>query len=362
MFREVWRVLRDDGTVWLNLGDSFANDGGSGRQGTRGQRFDRRHTAEMASQKPLSGLKPKDLMLMPTHVATALRGDGWYLRQTIVWDKANPMPESVEDRPTASHEYIFLLAKSGRPLCWRHRDLGWAMGSGVGAGKRPAPDLVWRHKTRRDPATGERVETAEAPKGADAENWTCVNLWRGFDYYYDARAIMEPSSPDSHARAARGRSDTHKNADGGPGHQTIAIKSPVAGRFLGGGVNPKAAQAPMTGPRPRQNASYSAALGSAELVAMRNKRTVWRVGSEPFEGAHFATFPPDLIEPCILAGCPPGGTVLDPFGGAGTVGLVADRHQRNAVLVELSPAYAEMARARIAGDAALLSQVRVVAA
>lgn len=243
LFREVRRVLRDNGVVWLNLGDSFA---GSGRGGNptpetstlEGGQSSQRASMIRRSRKSVigDGLKPKDLMGIPWTVALALRADGWYLRSEVIWHKLNPQPESVRDRPTRCHEHLFLLTKS--------------------------------------------------PK-----------------YYYDADSIMEPTSPHSHARAARGRSKTHKYADGGPGKQTIAIKSPSAGRIPG--VNPKATVAGQHGAGSKQNASFSAAI--VERLPMRNKRSVWATTSEPFAGDHFATFPPALVEPCILSGCPRGG-------------------------------------------------------
>jgi DNA modification methylase len=289
VFREVRRVLRDDGTLWLNLGDSYANDGKWGGH-TGGKHIKALHCSPIGRNKRYTGLKAKDLIGIPWMVAFALRADGWYLRRDIIWHKLNPMPESVRDRPSTAHEYLFLLTKSER-------------------------------------------------------------------YYYDADSIMEASSPDSHARAARGRSSTHKWADGGPGDQTIAKGSPSAGRIPG--VNPKAASAPMDGPRSRQNASFSAAV--ADLVPMRNKRSVWATTTEPFSEAHFATFPPSLVEPCILAGSPAGGTVLDPFGGAGTTAMVADRLQRDAILIELNPAYSEIAERRINNDAGMFAEVSAVA-
>lgn len=288
VFREVRRVLRKDGTLWLNYGDAYANDGKWGGA-TSGKHVAGLHGATgVGRTKRVTGLKPKDLLMMPERLAIALQDDGWYVRARIIWHKPNPMPESVTDRPTKSHEHIWLMSRS--------------------------------------------------PK-----------------YFYDADAIKEPSSPDSHARAARGRSETHKYADGGPGNQTIAKKAPSAGTYRAPGVNPKAASAALDGPRSKQNASFAAAV--SELVPYRNARDVWSIGSDPFSEAHFATFPPELAERCIKAGCPSGGTVLDPFGGSGTTGLVADRLQRDAVLIELNPAYAEMARKRCLGDAPLFAEV-----
>lgn len=248
VFRSVRRVLRDDGTLWLNLGDSYAaNHGGAPGDtiGTDGYR--RNNRRERKSSGVPSGLKPKDLIGIPWRVALALQADGWYLRQDIIWHKPNPMPESVRDRCTKAHEYIFMLSKSPR-------------------------------------------------------------------YYFDADAIKEPlARPDEATRRT-------------PGKFGGANKHVEAGK---------------------QSRLHSGNEYVGTEDGKRNKRSVWSVSSKPFKGAHFATFPPDLIEPCILAGSPTGGTVLDPFGGAGTTGLVAKQHGRSAVLCELNPEYAAMARERI---------------
>lgn len=365
IFREVWRVLRADGTLWLNLGDCYATNAGSvGRhpgggiqggkwkgfvghrpdeEGPRGGHEGKHGYANGAvgigpmtqpNRMPQPGLRAKNLVGIPWRVAIALQADGWVLRRDIIWHKPAPMPESVRDRCTTSHEYLFHFSKSNDTLFWAHRDRGLDRRTY----EQPEPDFRWVHKKTKE-------ERAEAPAGWSVEDrgdWTRINLWRGYDYYYDADAIMEPASPDSHARAARGRSDTHKWADGGPGGQTIARVPPPAGR--------KIAPHDTDGPRVKNNDSFDEALRTPDLVTMRNKRSVWTVGSEPFSEAHFATFPPSLIEPCILAGCPAGGVVLDPFGGAGTTGLVADRRQRRAVLIERNPDYAAMAERRIRED------------
>lgn len=278
VFRDVRRVLRDDGTLWLNIGDSYAGSrcgpqGGLGEMANRSLSSQRERRAENGNHSARPGAKPKDMLGIPWMLAFALRADGWYLRRDIIWHKLNPMPESVRDRPTTAHEYLFLLSKSQ-------------------------------------------------------------------SYFYDADAVMEPSSPDTHARASRGRSDSHKYADGGPCNQTIAKRSPSAGRAPG--VTPKSAA---SGSGIRANESWHAA--TVEVLPMRNKRSVWSTVSEPYSGAHFATFPPALIEPCILAGCPRGGVVLDPFFGAGTTGLVAQRLGRDCIGIELNPDSVAMARDRI---------------
>jgi DNA modification methylase len=209
-------------------------------------------------------IKPKDLCGIPWRVAFALQEDGWWLRQDIIWSKPNPMPESVTDRCTKAHEYLFLLSKSER-------------------------------------------------------------------YYYDADAIAEPFADER---------------NGNPGAYN------------------RTSQAAKGANRNRQDTGFlnnGGGWNADGIVTKRNKRSVWEIATAPFAEAHFATFPPALIEPCILAGCPKAGvvagTVLDPFGGAGTTGLVADRLQRNAILIELNSEYAAMARRRIENDAPLFTQV-----
>jgi len=253
LFREIRRVLRDDGTVWLNLGDSYAGSGkgrnsdGSPNVDQNAKQSTSKGTTEGALQKmKLAGdLKPKDLIGIPWRVAFALQADGWYLRQDIIWNKPNPMPESVRDRCTKAHEYIFLLSKSK-------------------------------------------------------------------SYYYDYEAIKEPLKYPNETRRPLGSKGAWQ----------------------------------MDGREQRENGGGSAYDG---YPTKRNKRSVWTVTPKSFKGAHFATFPPELIEPCILAGCPEGGTVLDPFGGSGTTAGVAYLHDRNSILCELNPEYVEMVERRIEG-------------
>jgi DNA modification methylase len=268
VFREVRRVLRDDGTLWLNLGDSYAGYHGnknaivptSATNGwTNGTNENMR-----GDQRPQDiGLKPKDLIGIPWRVAFALQADGWYLRQDIIWHKPNPMPESVRDRCTKAHEYIFLLAKSER-------------------------------------------------------------------YYFDSEAMQEPA-----VCGAKG-SEFHTGKTGD--HQLgRASKQPrFGGAKYGDSSDPKHAT--------KSGNEY-------QPTGTRNKRSVWTVSTKPFKGAHFATFPPDLIEPCVLAGAPEGGLVLDPFTGSGTTGMVAVKHGRRFVGCELNPEYAAMAEGRIGGAA-----------
>jgi DNA modification methylase len=249
VFREVRRVLRDDGTLWLNLGDSYA---GSGR-GADAIYANQKLSTDSLRIKPdwaISGLKPKDLVGVPWRVAFALQADGWYLRSDIIWSKKNPMPESVTDRPTKAHEYIFLMSKSQK-------------------------------------------------------------------YYYDAEAIKE----------------TAVNGDPNP---------PRGSRGVLGNQNNGRRKQDEVGKR-----TYTGFNGRYQPLEKRNKRTVWTVSTHPFPEAHFATFPEKLIEPCILAGCPEKGIVLDPFMGSGTTAIVAHRLGRQFIGFELNPEYCEMANRRI---------------
>ena len=288
VFREVRRVLADDGTLWLNIGDCYAGSSG-GAQGATGQRADRRFTASRKVHRTAAGVKPKDLVGVPWALAFALRADGWFLRADVVWHKPNPMPETVRDRPTKAHEYVFLLAKRAR-------------------------------------------------------------------YYYDQAAVAEPCSPHTHARCAQ---DVAAQRSSAPANGGTHADRPM--QAVPPGVNPKArarwpagwdsgpgARDGLSGryPRPRQNESFAAA--TVGRVASRNKRSVWTISTQPFRGAHFATYPERLVEPCVRAGSAAGDVVLDPFAGAGTTGVVAERLGRRFVGVELNPAYARMARERIA--------------
>jgi DNA modification methylase len=256
VFREVRRVLRDDGTLWLNLGDSYASTAQgtfNAPQGLAGE-----NAGVYANFRPKVGLNPKNLIGIPWRVAFALQADGWYLRQDIIWHKPNPMPESVTDRCTKAHEYVFLLSKSER-------------------------------------------------------------------YHFDAAAIAEPAKNPDGFRYEGGYQDmmAHASAEG---------KTPNSNRQHIGNARTATGAVP----------HFAAGHGDK-----RNRRSVWTVNTKPFKGAHFATFPTELVLPCVLAGCPAGGSVLDPFNGAGTTGLVALSNGRNYVGVELNPEYVEITRQRL---------------
>lgn len=231
VFAEVRRVLRPDGTLWLNLGDTYAG---------RGE----------------EEIKPKDLIGIPWMAAFALRDDGWYLRNDIIWMKENPMPESVKDRCTRCHEHIFLFSKS-------------------------------KH------------------------------------YFFDYKAISEPVTESTKERLKRGIAGSNKYGAPIPGQPKVqTINLPRGhGTISDGDINP-----------------------------LRSKRDVWIVNTVPFKGGHYAAYPPKLVESCILAGCPVGGVVLDPFMGSGTTGMVAKQHDRHYVGIEINPEFAALAEARIGGD------------
>jgi DNA modification methylase len=247
VFRCVRDVLTDDGTLWVNIGDSYISkatgSGGKGASLMSGGRATRDAADKRPDKKPHGDLKEKDLIGVPWMLALALRADGWYLRQDIIWHKPNPMPESVTDRCTKSHEYLFLLSKGPR-------------------------------------------------------------------YHYNAAAVMEPVAASTVERLSQSTLAQQAGSDRVPGKTNGNMK----------------------------------AVGRTDV---RNRRSVWSVATRPYKGAHFATFPPALIEPCILAGSRPGDIVLDPFMGSGTTAAVAIEHGRHFIGCELNPDYKPLQDERI---------------
>lgn len=291
VFDEVRRVLKPKGTLWLNLGDSYAGSrrGGAGWPGStlNGKQTDHSRTGSQAftaGQKNASlqgliasrrrdnhpvprsdvaqaGLKPKDMVGQPWRLAFALQDAGWWLRQEIIWAKRSPMPESVHDRFTKAHEHVFLLAKSAH-------------------------------------------------------------------YYFDWKAIQEPSTERAPGNKSHKYTAAYEADGDSEQHRTKAGLLAFSLRQQEEGAN-----------------------------STRNPRSVRWLSSEPFRGAHFATYPPELIRPFVRAGCPPGGTVLDPFGGSGTTGLVADQEGRDAILIDLDERNGPMAADRITAGVPLLARV-----
>lgn len=287
VFREVKRVLRKDGTLWLNLGDSYAATGknrteaqASANSSLSGGKTTQAQILKQQS-KITAGLKPKDLIGIPWMAAFALRADGWYLRQDIIWNKPNPMPESVTDRCTKAHEYIFLLSKSNK-------------------------------------------------------------------YYFDHEAIKEPIAASTMAdnRLMQDDYETGRPERGFPGQASkgSGLLKPKGNRktFRGGGK--------YTNNKSFDNSTVvennSVGNKPPELF-VRNKRSVWTIAPAQLKQAHFATFPTKLIEPCVLAGCPEGGLILDPFMGAGTTALVAENNNRNYIGYELNEDYITIAKSRL---------------
>lgn len=252
VFAEVRRVLRSDGTFWLNISDSYA---GKGNQGDYlDPKYPNGRTGQVvALNGKVEGCKAKDMIGIPWLLAFSLRNDGWYLRNDIIWYKANPMPESVRDRCSRCYEHIFLLTK-----------------------------------TRR--------------------------------YFFDPDAIAEPVAASTPARMRRGFGAGNKYSDDIPGqkHQHLNDHRPFG-------------------------------YAEAEIPRLRNKRDVWQINTVPYKGGHFAAFPPKLAETCILAGCPAGGLVLDPFFGSGTTGAAAKQLDRHYIGIELNPDYCKLAQERIDG-------------
>ena len=273
--REIRRVLKDDGTFWLNLGDSYYNyRPGAGQAMTKQScsRTDQSLPQSCARRgNILEGFKEKDRMMIPARCAIALCDDGWYLRDEIVWHKPNPMPESVTDRTTKSHEFIYLLSKNQ-------------------------------------------------------------------DYYYDAEAIKVPYSPATMPRMARGVSGHHKNVDGAPGQTPHSMNQPRLHSDYTGQATKDYELALAQNPSDSKRRIEESILNGTGA----NKKSVWTVATSPYPDAHFATYPPDLIKPCILAGSRYGDTVLDPFGGRGTTGEVCIELGRNVILIELNPKYAAL--------------------
>lgn len=288
VFREVKIVLRSDGTLWLNLGDSYVRDMTSGASGTNGyHEYQGKKPAPKVNTKEKNIFKPKDLYGIPWRVAFALQDDGWYLRQDIIWHKPNPMPESVRDRCTKSHEYIFLLSKS--------------------------PKYYYNFEAIKEPVNGNAHRR-------------CKDTGVGFGHGVD-----KDKRKRGRIKAPQGWDTTKGNG----GHVSFHKEGRAPG------VHPKSAPA---GSGIKANESFSAAI--VDLVTERNKRSVWTIATQGYSAAHFATFPEKLIEPCIMAGCPEGGTVLDPFGGSGTTARVAIKNRRKAILIELNEEYIGLQNAR----------------
>lgn len=276
VFSEVRRVLRADGTCWMNMGDKWAsggNGGGGSFMEERGEAW--AHAKDSKGwRSPPHGYKDKDLVGVPWMLAFAMRNDGWFLRQCNIWAKPNCMPESVRDRSTAAHEYVFQFSKNN-------------------------------------------------------------------NYWYDAEAARTPPAPSTETRLAQDIDSQSGSLRANGGGKTNGPMKAV-------GKSDK--QRGHTRKHAGFNDRWDSMERAGQIASGANLRSVWWISPASYDDGHFAVMPDRLAEICIMAGCPKGGTVLDPFGGAGTTGLVADRLQRNAILIELNPEYAAMAERRIADD------------
>ena len=253
--------LKDTATIWWNVGDSYHRTG-TDQPIQRGllnkKSINNRYGWDKKHREKNSDFKPKDLMMIPNRIAIALQDDGWWIRSEIIWHKPNPMPESIKDRPTSSHEKIWLITKNKK-------------------------------------------------------------------YYYDADAIKEPTTESTKQRYKSGWKGNEER-------DYVSGKQNHFSKYIG-----------------TEKSKQDALKG-------RNKRNVWTVTTKPFKDAHFATFPKDLIEPCIKAGCPEGGVVLDPFGGSGTTGIVAKSLNRQSILIELNPEYIKIAKKRAEKEFGLFNE------
>jgi len=290
VFHEVKRVLRDDGTLWLNLGDSYAGSGrgptgenGIGNQSQR-QGFNGAPPSKMGG-----GLKPKDMIGIPWMVAVALRADGWYLRSDIIWSKPNPMPESVTDRPTKAHEYVFLMSKKAK--------------------------YYYDADAVREDAAGDVDRKTFRGGGKYTGNWC-----------FDNSSVIE--------------NQTHGNK---------SRKQDLTGNPTYTGFNERYnAKMARNGTNIPGHSGITKADGTPFCDGVsRNRRTVWEIATQPTTDAHFATFPEALVEPCIKAGSKQGDTILDPFGGSGTTAKVARDLKRDCILIELNPKYIGIAREKL---------------
>lgn len=314
VFEEVRRVLKPSGTCWVNYGDCYATSpNGRSAADTKAAGTDDRTFRDKPFSTIGGVLKPKDLCMVPNRLAIALQEAGWWVRSEIIWAKPNPMPESVTDRPATSHEKIFLLSKAPR----YHYDAAAVRQEAVGktehdlTGGRYAPP-------GQAPHTGTRKKKQEATvKSAARAGGSSGRRMAGFNARWDAK---EKRMSSEHASVRHAGHICHTGID-----QT-----------------------------PRAEGRH---LRNYEPAPVQ----VWTIATRPFSDAHFATFPPELAERCLKAGCPVGGHALDPFGGAGTTALVADRLGMDCTIIELNPEYAEIARRRITSEQGMFANVEVAA-
>lgn len=310
VFREARRVLKDDGTLWVNMGDSYSGSG-KGPAGNLCKKHDQQNM-EKHGVKPIvpNGCKPKDLIGVPWMLAFALRNDGWYLRSDIIWEKPNTMPSSVTDRVSCSHEYIFMLSKNA------HYYFDY--------------------------------EAIEEPANYDGRK-DCLN--KGSPKYSDSLITADGTEHGMAASAHQRWKFKAMPKFGGTKYPDA--ESGADGTYSGREWEPKMKNLDESKGQTAHSMHKRRAEGLPdEVYAVRRKRDVWSVPTHGYSGAHFATYPEELIEPCILAGCPVGGVVLDPFNGSGTTGCVAIKNHRKYIGLELNPDYVALAHKRIDSETA----------
>ena len=377
LFEELRRVLKPQGTVWWNLGDSYASK--SSAFGGRGKNSILNNTSFEDKQRRNTivpeGLKAKELMMIPARVAIALSENGWYLRSEIIWHKPNPMPESVKDRPTSAHEKIYLFSKNKKyyydadairekaktkPTVRNKSAEGYqadyAKGKRFSEGERTYGNgyankrNVWSTKYESDEEERMYRQGMSKTRG---ENVVFVRTklptQKDFVKFIKERTSIKQLDEETDIKKTK-IEHWFRNDESG-----FAFPSVEDWKVIKDYVNDWSKEFELIDEGLTYVESHLDSIESNPLG--KNKRNVWTVTTKPFKGAHFAVFPPDLIEPCIKAGCPKGGTVLDPFGGSGTTGLVANNLGRDAILIELNEEYVEIAKKRLGEDLGLFSEV-----
>jgi site-specific DNA-methyltransferase (adenine-specific) len=321
LFAEIWRVLAPWGTVWLNMGDSYSE---------------------------------KKLGMIPHRLALALQDWGWWVRMDNVWSKRNPLPESVTDRPTLAHEYVFQLARSGKSVYWTHPFQSSLVD------KRPEPDYWWFPPAgdTNDPVSDSAISDRQRRHFVKAD-WKRANAWQGHDYFFDQEAGREP------AEWARWGDQTTPKANGTDQKTKADLIRPRSKRELSGGRQARRYDDNEFKTTDERNTRFQGPNPDSQ----RNMRSVWDIASQPYPDAHFATFPEELVRKALVVACPERvclqcgmpaerdgacahsdwrpGIVLDPFMGSGTVAYVARRFARHAIGIELNPDYCQLISARL---------------
>jgi len=352
VFREVRRVLRPDGTLWLNLGDSYATGTSAPSQENKGVNHGALANSEHLGRRraDVPELRAKNLIGQPWRVAFALQADGWWLRQEIIWHKPNPMPESTRDRCTKAHEHVFLLSKSER---YFYAFDAMQEPASPGTHARMAQNIAGQKGSMRANG-GEQAVGGPDPRAFKAGGRR--NNGAGFGHGFDANPKPRVVAAVSRREGPPGNPPEHTTQ--APKETGNAMDSAYAdgkGARMGRGAGWRERKLAEACSGTKNNASFDEAM--AVMPETRNPRSVWTIPTHAFKGAHFATFPPALAERCITAGCPDGGVVLDPFGGSGTVGLVADRQHKDAILIDLDERNTPMAEDRIYGDSSLFANI-----